>query len=352
MQLVRPGAVVGVLIAAWLGASTSSSGETLGTATVTNANHYGFFGFASTSAQNTKRTIGPFSGTARVIRVEGTITKVHPDAWAKSIQVQPSGPALAGYQPWFQFSNQREFSGTIPVGATIWAPGGFNLAQPLNLEMFSIDAEAFVPGLDARSTLTYTFDSEFPAGTVEYSGRLEASDPRFNRPIQFPSSAPGGWSSPVLSGRFPHYDVQPFFVDAPGSYSMVTANEYESAGVLYANSFDPDNSLANVLWALPQTGNVLRNNTFNNLPYADDATGGTVIVADLVPGVQYYFVTTAYAAPGDPVDGGPFVGRYSNVITGSGNVTLGLVPEPTMGLGIGIMALAWVTWGRKRVERS
>src|SRR2546423_7005882 len=93
---------------------------TLGTATITNANHYGYYGFASTSANNTKATIGPFSGTARVIRVTGTITEVHPDAWVSSIRVLPSGAALAGYQPWVQFSNQRDFSGTIPVSATIY----------------------------------------------------------------------------------------------------------------------------------------------------------------------------------------------------------------------------------------
>lgn len=310
--------------------SGHASAEVVGTQTITNANHYGYFGFASTSQFNTKAAVGPFTGTARVIRAQGTITKVHPDAWASSIRVYPSGGGLAGYQPWFQFTNQRDFTGTIPVSATIWIPGGLNLTPAMQFEMYSIDSEQFVPGLDARSTMTYTFDNAFPAGTAEYTGSLSATDPTFNRPIQFPSSAPSGWSAPFLSGRFPHYDVQPFHVDTPGSYALASANEFESAGVLYANSFDPSNSLANVVWAFSQTGNVLRNNTFNNLPFNDDATGGTVIVADLVPGVQYYFVTSAYAAPGTEPDGGPFVGRYSNIIApnGTGSVTLGIIPEP------------------------
>ncbi len=324
--------LVVVSLVAYCMLSLPATAEILGTATVSNADHYGYYGFASTSRFNTKVSVGPFMGTARVIQIEGTITKVHADAWASSIRVLPSGTSLAVTQPWFQFTNQRDFVGTIPVSTTVYAPGGFDLTVPLNLEMYSVDSEQFVPGLDARSTLTYTFHSDFAAGSVEYTGTLATTDPRFNRPAQFPSSAPSGWSAPMLSGRFPHYDVQPFFVDRAGKFAIASANEFESAGVLYQGSFDPANSLDDVLWALPQTGNVLRNNSFNNLPFNDDAVGGTVINADLLPSVQYYFVTTAYAAPGDPVDGGPFVGRYRNVITGEGYVTLGIVPEPGLAL--------------------
>ena len=318
--------VVMVILIGWQ--PGASCGESLGTATISDANHYGYFGFPATSANNTKSIVGPFSGIARTIHVEGTITKVHPDAWAKSIRVYPSGNALADYQPWFQFSNQYDFSGTIPVSATVYVPGGFDLSQSLTFEMYSIDSEGFVPGLDATSTLTYTFDDAFPLGTAEFSGTLAASDPTFNRPIQFATNPPG-FTDPFLSNRFPHYDVQPFFVDAPGTYSLVTANEYESAVVLYANAFDPSLPLENVVRALGQTGNVLRNSSFDDLPFNDDATGGTVISSDLLPDVQYYFVTTAYAAPGSGTDGGPFVGDYSNLITGAGQVTLGIVPEPS-----------------------
>jgi hypothetical protein len=331
-------AAAALAVASALLVPSAVDADVLGTATVTNAVHYGYFAFPSTSANNTKRTIGPFTGTARVIKAEGTITKVHPDAWAKSIQVQPRGNALATYQPWWQFSNISDFQGTINVKATIYAPGGFSLASTLNLEMFSLDDEEFVPGVDARSTMTYTFEDSFAPGTAEYTGRLETTDPTFNRPIQFPSSAPSGWTAPFASGRFPHYDVQPFHVDVPGSYDMVTANEFESAGILYKDSFNPASPLTNVVWAFSQTGNVLRNNTFNNLPFGDDAVGGTLISADLVPGTQYFFVTSAYAAPGGASDGGPFLGRYSNIITGPGTVNLGLVPEPTAALGAAVIA--------------
>src|SRR5688500_14220259 len=328
--------VSALVVCVW---SSSAPADVLGTATITDANHFGYYGFANTSAQNTKANVGPFTGTARVIRVSGTITQVHPEAWVSSIRVYPRSPALATGQGWFQFSNLRDFpTPTVNVSATIYAPGGVDMSQPLNLEMYSIDSEQFVPGLDARSTLTYTFESDFAPGTAQYTGRLETTDPRFNRPVQVPSSAPSGWSSPFLTNRFPHYDVQPFHVDTAGRYEMVTANEFETGVALYRNSFNPDSPLTNLMWAFDQGPNVLRNNTFNNLPFNDDATGTALIPADLVPGVQYYFITTAYAAPGDPVDGGPFVGRYSNIITGAGNVTLGLVPEPTVGLAVFALA--------------
>ena len=325
--LVGSAAVVGCL-------TVPASGETLGTATISDADHYGYWGFGSTSQFNTKATVGPFSGTARVIRIEGSVTKVQEDAWASSIRVRPSGGALAVNQPTFWLTDQQDFEGTLPVSATVYAPGGFDLSQPLNFEMFSIDSEEFVPGLDARSTLTYTFESEFAPGTAEFTGTLDTGDPTFNRPIQFPANFGGvpGWTDPFLSGQMPYYDVQPFHVDAAGRYDLVTANEFESAAVLYAGSFDPKNSLENVVWAFSQTGNVLRNDSFNDLDPADDATGGSLITADLVPGMQYYFVTSAYAAPGGAEDGGPFVGDYSNIITGAGNVSLGLVPEPTAAL--------------------
>lgn len=323
----------GIVFGAAMSGAPSVIAGTIGTQTVTNATHYGYFGFSSTSQFNTKSTIGPFSGTCRTIRVTGTLTKVHPDAWAKSLRIYPSGAALAGYQPWFQFSNQYDFTGTIPVSATIYAPGGFNLGQSMIFEAYSIDSEAFVPGVDGTSTLTYTFDDAFPPGTAQYSGVLSTTDPTFNRPIQFETNPPG-YTTPSLSGRTPYYDVQPFSVSSAGEYTIASASEYESAGVLYAGTFNPASPLTGVVRALGQTGNVLRNNTFNPLPFADDATGGTVITATLAPGTQYYYVTTAYALPGQVGDGGPFVGRYSNIITGTGTVNLGLVPEPGAALSM------------------
>lgn len=344
MRFPHPRLAVAIVLCA-CGFAPELFADVLGTQTITNADHYGYWGFQSTSQFNTKAVIGPFSGTARRIQIEGTITKVHPDAWASSIRVQPSGSALAINQPWYQFTNQREFTGTIPVSATVHIPGGFNLGVPLNLEMFSIDSEQFVPGLDARSTLTYTFHDNYLPGTAQYIGTLANTDPTFQRPQQFPSSAPSGWTEPILLNRFPHYDSQPFHVDAAGSYTMVTANEYYSAAVLYQNNFDPASPLANIMWAFSQTANTMRNNTFNNLSLTGDATGGSVIVADLVPGVQYFFVTTAFDSPNSN-PGSPVLGRYGNLITGPGTVMLGIVPEP--GVTLGVVSLVGLALVRSR----
>lgn len=328
---MRTCACLVVAACAVVGTFSTAPAATIASRTITNSTHYGYYGFASTSANNSVAFVGPFAATARRILISGTVTKVHPDAWLSSIQVQPSGNNLATYQPWIQLGDQRDFAGTVNVSTTVYIPGGLNLSQQIKLEMFSLDAEQYVPGIDARSTLTYTFDDAFAPGTVEYSGELNVEDPTFNRPAQYQYTNGFGqpmYYPPELTGARPFYDVQPFHVDVAGSYSMVSANEFESASVLYANSFDPNNSLANVVKARNQSGNVLRSRALNNLPYLDDAVGATSITADLVPGVQYYFVTTAFNAPGIEIDGGPFVGRYKNLITGAGQVNLGIVPEP------------------------
>jgi hypothetical protein len=323
-----------------VGLSTSHApAAVFGSFTVNNSTHYGYYGFASTSAQNTKArinapfgSVGAISGTARVIRVSGTVTKVHPDAWLSSIQIYPSGGGLAINQPSWQFSEQRVFNGTTNVSATIYAPLGFNTGGQWQMEMFSLDAEQYVPGVDARSSLTFTFDNAFAPGSVEYSGALTANDPVFNRPAQYGYTDGFGNPQlypPELTGAFPYYDVQPFHVATVGRYDLVSANEFESAAVLYAGAFEPSRPLQFIVKPVNQSENVLRNTSLNNLTYLDDATGASVISAELVPGVQYYFVTTAFNAPGIEPDGGPFVGRYNNLITGAGQVTLGFVPEPS-----------------------
>ena len=66
-----------------------------------------------------------------------------------------------------------------------------------------------------------------------------------------------------------------------------------------------------------------------------------------MPGVQYYYVTTAYAAPGSQTDGGPFIGNFRNIITGAGQVTLGVVPEPGSGWFLATLACL-ACWNRRK----
>lgn len=356
MRFMNKSSIACAAVAALAFACVPAEAVTVGSFTVSNSVHYGYFGFASTSANNTKARInapfgsnGTVSGTVRVIRINGTVTKVNSEAWLSSIQVYPTGAGIAVSQPAWQFSEQRDFSGTVNVSATVYAPGGFNAGGQWQMEMFSLDAEQYVPGIDARSTLTFTFDNAFAPGSVEYSGALTTSDPKFNRPAQYGYTDGFGNPQlypPELTGAFPYYDVQPFHVATAGRYDMVSANEFESAAVLYAGGFEPSKPLQFLVKPVNQSENVLRSTALNNLAYLDDATGGSLISADLVPGVQYYFVTTAFNAPGIEPDGGPFVGRYNNLITGAGQVTLGLVPEPATLALVGSVAV--VALGRRR----
>ena len=132
-------------------------------------------------------------------------------------------------------------------------------------------------------------------------------------------------------------------MSANGQYSLVSANEFESAAVLYKGSFDPSNPLANLVKTVNQGDNVVRSTALNNLPYLDDATGASRIDIALEAGVQYYFVTTAFNYPGVEIDGGPFVGRYNNLITPASNfggvVSLGLLPEPATVSALGLAGL-------------
>ena len=110
----------------------------------------------------------------------------------------------------------------------------------------------------------------------------------------------------------------------------------------YMKSLDKSPQQVKAYWArITFTGKDNAPLTFN-----DDATGGTSITLNLSPGVQYYFVTTAFAFPGTEPDGGPFIGDYSNIITGAGNVTLGAVPEP--GMALACAALAGLVMNRRR----
>ena len=335
--------------------SSSAIAATIGTLTFNNNTHYGYFGFQSTSSQNTKRNVnvpfggsGNISGTARVIHVTGTVTRVHPEAWLSSIQIQPAGGGLAVYQPSWQFSQQRDFTGTVNVSGTIYAPGGFNTAGTTIYEMFSLDAEQFVPGVDATSNFTLTFDNAFAPGTAEFSGALTTADKTFNRPMQYGFTDGFGNPQlypPELTGARPYFDSQAFTVSAAGKYTLVSANEYESSMVLYGGSFDPENSLANILAAVNQGENVLRSNALNNLPNLDDAVGASRIETNLVPGVTYHMVTTAFNFPGIETDGGPFIGRYKNLITGPGTVSLVAVPEPA---SLGLLAAVGMLARRRR----
>jgi len=120
-----------------------------------------------------------------------------------------------------------------------------------------------------------------------------------------------------------NYSVTPFFVSAAGSYifqsTATTPAGWDNFTFLYLNTFNP----------LSQFTNVLVGNDDN------PSIGLSGFTRALTADTQYQFITTGYE-PGD-------AGAWSLDITGPGNITIGVVPEPAsyamMALGLaGLLA--------------
>jgi hypothetical protein len=297
----------------------------IATRTVTNAAHYGQRG----NVNNTNLDFSPGAsfGIYRYITVNGTLTGVHPEAWASALRVQPSGGGLATGpgtpkgQSYFRFSDVQNFTGTINVSATILAPGGIASGLSTHFEMYSVDFESFVPGLDGRSTLTYRFFDTI-AGAGEFSGAITAADPKHHRMANF-NADPNGFRVLDLanpSANAVGYDVVPFYVGTSGKYAMGVAGSYDTYLALYHDSFNPTNSLTNGQHANNDGYNVLRRSTLGSLDVDNDTNGVSRFDDNLVAGTQYYLVVSTY-------ENGE-TGSYLGQILGPGAVTMGVVPEP------------------------
>jgi hypothetical protein len=138
------------------------------------------------------------------------------------------------------------------------------------------------------------------AGIVSWSGRLENPDPVWDR-VEDDCSGPSGYVE--------WYDVQPFYVDVTGDYTIemtTMTGDISPDGfyALYDTSFDAASPAANCL----QT---------------DDDSGvglAPAMTASLEAGRVYVLVTTQCCDgtdPGEEMD-------YTNEISGPGTVTLGI----------------------------
>jgi hypothetical protein len=292
---------------------TSASAVTVSSTTITNAQHYGRRG----NANNTVSLYTPGAGTVRTIYVNGTLTSTNTETWGKFLRVQPTGAGLASGQTYFQFSEELNFSAPIPAAATIVVPGGMSAAAQLRLEAYSPDSESSVPGLDGRSTLTYTFDDAYPAGAAEFSGALTTTDPKYNRLVRFFDLELSATGTAV------YYDVHPFSVAADGRYTISLAAGYDSFVSLYGGSFDPSQPLINGIEVNDEGINVLRRAGFAAVNSDTDTNGTSLLTADLIAGVQYYSVISSYS--------NGLTGSYSGVVHGAGAVSLGAIPEPALG---------------------
>lgn len=324
---MRRATTVFLLATCWSIAEPAARAAEIGTRTNTNAQHVGRRGVVG----NTISVFNPAtSGTIRTIHVTGTLTSTNVETWAKHLRVQPVSSGLATGQGYFQFSDLLNFTGTIPVSATIYVPGGAPANQQWRLEAYSPDSETTVPGVDGLSTLTYSFDDAFAPGSVEFGGTIFSNDPTFNRLVRFFDLELSAVGTNV------YYDVQPFHVSSPGRYSLVTAAGFNSYVSLYGGVFNPASPLLGAIEVNDEGINVLRRPGLAAVNPDTDTSGTNLLLADLQPGVQYFFVTSGY--------GNGNQGFYNNLITGPGGVTLGEVPEPAFAAAAGLLCLA----GRRR----
>lgn len=160
---------------------------------------------------------------------------------------------------------------------------------------------------------------------VFWSGTLEGTDPTFNRPANM--------SGLSFSATDVHYDVQPFYVSAPGDYVFESGQNFDGFVLVYGGSFDPASAMLGLLGGGddftpdPFSPNPSeRNELIDPWGYdfgskLDSVVNGFGLMA-LSSGVQYFAVTTTFSNSA--------TGNYFNALGGGpGVVNLGVVPEPS-----------------------
>lgn len=150
--------------------------------------------------------------------------------------------------------------------------------------------------------------------TVLYSGTIAAT-PTFFRPNS---------SGTAVSATAVGFSIQPLFVSITGTYSLEQGNStFDDFMVLYAESFDPNLPLANLV----------------EVDDDDGAGANSLITRTLVAGTQYFLVNSAFFAAS--------TGAF-NVVAGvpsGGGITLGIIPEPS---SLALLAPAGLLLSRRR----
>ncbi len=200
--------------------------------------------------------------------------------------------------------NNDEYQASIGTGL---AAGTYYYAT-----RFQLNGGAYVYG-----GINSTNDGNFWDGTTFNSGVLTVNPsppvvPNCDLSSTLADPTLGGstWSRPLADGSglsgvgvgVSYHVYGPFNVDAAGSYTFSSEQDYDGFIFVYQNSFDPNSPLVNYL-----AGN-------------DDAGPGSVITTDLATATNYYFVTTSFA----PED----FGTFTTTITGAGTATCGTLAIP------------------------
>ncbi|MBV9389510.1 MAG: hypothetical protein JOZ78_24070 [Chroococcidiopsidaceae cyanobacterium CP_BM_ER_R8_30] len=159
------------------------------------------------------------------------------------------------------------------------------------------------------------------AATVSYS-RDTTGQATFNRPQTpgFEGTTANPTTALSSNGTNVPYFSQPFFVDTTGTYDIAGTQNFDGVQFLYQNSFDPTNSLTNLVSA---------NDSFPDASPAGAVSSfyGIPLTADN----QYFLVTSGF----DNSSFGTFTNTISGPIAASSpsKITLGTVPEPSSVMG-------------------
>ena len=166
------------------------------------------------------------------------------------------------------------------------------------------------------------------AATFTYTGTT-IDGPTFNRPVANFSNPPTAIAGP--GGAMVSYSTFSFNVTAPDSYvfqSTATSANFDNFTVLYQNSFNPADSVANAIIANDDNPSI----------------GLSGFTTSLNPGINYFLITTGFQNTD--------AGTFSNTIAGTGNVLPGpiaAVPEPATILG-SLAAFGYGVYSRRKIK--
>lgn len=163
------------------------------------------------------------------------------------------------------------------------------------------------------------------AATFTYTGTT-IGGPVFNRPVANFSSPPTAVAGP--GGAMVSYSTFNFNVTAPDSYDFQSTASFDNFTVLYQNSFNPADSVANAIIANDDNPTI----------------GLSGFKTALNPGINYFLVTTGFSNPD--------AGTFSNEIRGTGNVlpsSIAAVPEPATILG-SLAAFGYGVYSKRKIK--